>query len=60
MCVHEVRTCLHITLFVFEVKHGAEATRNFIEREEDRLRETSMDVEKGSQEARHPTQGDEG
>ena len=52
--------CLHINLFVFEAEHGAEATHNFIEREEDRVRETSVDVEKGSQEACHPTQGDEG
>ena len=60
MCVREVYTCLHITLVVFEEEHGAEATQSFIEREEDRVRKTSVDAEKGSQEACHPTQGDEG
>ena len=60
MCVHEVCTCLHITLVVFEGEHGVEVTHSFIEREEDRVQETSMDVEQGSQEARHPTQGGKG
>ena len=52
--------CLHITLVVFEVEHGLEATHNFIEREEDQVRETSVDAEQGLQEPCHPTQGDEG
>ena len=60
MCVHKICTCLHINLVVFVTEHGAEATRSFLEREEDRVRETSMDAEQGLQEAHYPTQGGEG